>query len=370
MSLDFSHTSVVRGIGSGAGALKVGSVADQIGNLLGIDPTVMTPIKNVGSQRQPGGAIKKRFGSTGVDGMFNYPNLAVAGTGNGQAYRASKPGYLPGNDGGGQSGFGVGDPHDSTYKPATDLSVAQDIAMREADIMPHFVQPEHFMYTDKTKLDMIERLTDMTEDYQRERIKKLYSQGFSEEEVQKHIAKEREKQIEQAEKMPYNSSELLEATLARAMPAELREDYPNQSVAPGLIARRQDMTAVERAMGGVGNVVAMKKKMQAIRHEQKLAGEVDMVESEKPEEPESILEMMKRLGREAGAEMKSGQGRHVEAHRKDQMSKSEIVEKQKEAIMKVIPLKSGGEVKLLGKRVPKKQMAPAGILEGIFDEGK
>ena len=339
MSLDFSHTSVVRGIGSGAGALKVGSVADQLGNLLGIDPTVMTPIKNVGSQRQPGGAIKKRFGSTGVDGMFNYPQLAVPGTGNGQAYRASRPGYLPGNDGGGQAGFGVGNPHDSTYMPATDLSVAQGIAMREADIMPHFVQPEHFMYTDKTKLDMIERLTDMTEDYQRERIKKLYSQGFTEEEVRRYVEKEREKQIEQAEKMPYNRSELLEATLARAMPTELREDYGNQSVAPGLIPRRQDMAAAERAANGVGNVVAMKKKMESVRHEQKLRGELDKVEPEVPGDPEPILDMLKRLSKEAGAEMKKGHAKHVEAHRKDQMGKAEVVQKQKEAIKKVIPLK-------------------------------
>ena len=223
----FSQTSLVGGVGSGAGALRVGAGADQTGNLLDmLNTTVSGPRVLVGKSDHPGGVKKKRFGSTGVNHMYDYPNLAVAGLGeNGQAYRQSKAGYLPGNGGGGNAGYGIGNEHSAKFTEAADLTDAQCVAMRSADVMPHFVQPEHMMYVDRTKEDISERLQEQADDYNRMRIKDLMAKGFTEEEIGEKIKGERKKAIEQAEKQPMNPTALVEAKLASMLPTKYNEDF-------------------------------------------------------------------------------------------------------------------------------------------------
>lgn len=331
----FSQVEAFKGVKSGAGALAVGKAVNQTGNLLNIpsaDLQVMTPVHLLGKTDHPGGAKKKRFGATGYNHMFDYPDLAIKNpTGNGQAYRATKGGYLPGNGGGGQAGYGCHDPHDYTFKEDLDLTMAKEVAMRQGTVMPHFVQPEHFMYHDKTKETIQERMTEMTEDYEREKIKHLYAQGFSEDEVMRYVEKKREKAIEQAEKTPYKASALMEATLARAMPTQLKEDYGNQSVAPGAIARRQDATAFERAIN-VGNPVAMKKKMEAQRQEQRIRGQIEHVEPIQVKEREPVMDMMRRLAKEAHGEVKpviyKDEDKQKVAHVEEQRAKESVIEKQ------------------------------------------
>ena len=345
----FSQFSLVDGVGSGAGALRVGAGADQTGNLLDMLNTNITgPRVLVGKSDHPGGVKKKRFGSVGVNHMYDYPNLAVAGLGeNGQAYRQSAPGYLPGNGGGGMAGYGIGNEHSADFKEAADLTAAKDVMMREADVMPHFVQPEHMMYVDRTKEDIAERLQEQADDYNRMRIQDLMSKGFTEEEIGEKIKAERRKAIEQAEKQPMNPTALVEAKLASMLPTKYNEDFAGTSVAPGGIARRQDATAMERALN-VGNPVAMKKKMEAIRHEKRIAGEVpDAVEhaSVKPARQQAdIMSSLMAVSRKAEAVRKEHSVDHEAAHIEAQRVKKEVMDQQKAAMVKAI---SGG-----GERYP------------------
>jgi len=342
----FSQTSLVDGVGSGAGALRSGAAADQTGNLLDmLNTNISGPRVLVGKSDHPGGVKKKRFGSTGVNHMYDYPQLAVAGLGeNGQAYRASHAGYLPGNGGGGAAGYGIGNEHSAHFNEATDLTIAKDIAHREADVMPHFVQPEHMMYVDRTKEDIQQRLQEQADDYNRMRIQDLMSKGFTEEEIGEKIKAERRKAIEQAEKQPMNPTALVEAKIASMLPTKYNEDFAGTSVAPGGIARRQDATALERALN-VGNPVAMKKKMEAIRHEKRIAGEVpDAVEhvAVKPERQQAdIMKTLMAVSKKAEAERKEHSVDNEMAHIEAQRVKKEVMDQQKAAMVKAIA--RGGE---------------------------
>ena len=337
----FSQTSLVDGVGSGAGALRVGAGADQTGNLLDmLNTNISGPRVLVGKSDHPGGVKKKRFGAVGANHMYDYPNLAVAGLGeNGQAYRQSAAGYLPGNGGGGLAGYGIGNEHSAEFKEAADLSAAKDVMMRSADVMPHFVQPEHMMYVDRTKEDISERLQEQADDYNRMRIQDLMSKGFTEEEIGEKIKAERRKAIEQAEKQPMNPTALVEAKLASMLPTKYNEDFAGTSVAPGGIARRQDATAMERALN-VGNPVAMKKKMEAIRHEKRIAGEVpDAVEhaSVKPARQQAdIMSSLMAVSRKAEAVRKEHSVDHEAAHIDAQRAKKEIMDLQKAAMKKAM----------------------------------
>ena len=297
----FTQTSKIGGAEQGAGALRYGKAADQTGNLLEMmNTSVMTPEKKV-LHPAVGGVKKKRFGATGVNHMFDYPELAVKNpSGNGQSYKAQKGHYLPGNNGGGQAGYGVNDPHAYGFKEEADLTFAKEVAFREAQVMPHFVKPEHTMYHDKTHEELKERLVDMAEDYRRDYIRNLKAKGFTDEEIERKLEKDREKAIESAEKMPMDKYKLMEAQLAQMLPVQEREDYPNQSVPPGAIARRQDATAYERALN-VGNPVANARKMAAKRQEARIRGELPMVEPYKmAREQETIHTMISRISHEMG----------------------------------------------------------------------
>ena len=335
----FSQSSHVGGVGSGAGALRFGAPTNQTGNLLNTDTHIEGPRILVGKSNHPGGVQKKRFGVTGSASVFDYPDLAVKGLGaNGQAYLQSKAGYLPGNGQDGLAGYGCRDPHDFTFKEAADLTMAKEIAHREADQIGHFVQPEHFMYKDRSAESMKERFTDMAMDYQRMRMKDLLAKGFTEEEIKKMLDKEREKAILNAERMPYNKEALMQAQIAQMLPDEQREDFPNTSVAPGGIARRQDATAIERALNK-GNPVAMKKKMEAVRHEQRIQGQVKYVEPStviKKEEHHDVANLMMRLAKKEHGDVEKHDTRVEEAHNRQQRHKMKQMDAQHAAMLKAI----------------------------------
>ena len=335
----FSSSSVVGGVGSGAGAYGYGAAVDQTGNLLNIDTRIEGPRILVCSTNNPGGVRKKRFGVTGSASIFDYPDLAVRGLGpNGQAYKQSQGGYLPGNNGGGQAGYGAQDPHDFTFKEAADLTMAKEIAQRDANQFGHFVQPEHMVYKDRTAESMKERFTDMAMDYQRQRIKDLLAKGFTEEEINTMLSKERERAILQAEKQPYSKEALMQAQIAQMLPTEQREDFPNTSVAPGGIARRQDATSIERALN-TGNTVAMRKKMEAVRREQRLQGQLKYVEPavvQKVLPHQDVANLMMRLAQKEHGEVEKHDSRVEEAHQRQQHSKNRQLDLQNAGMLAAI----------------------------------
>ena len=343
----FSQHSHVGGVGSGAGALRTGMAANQTGNLLDlINTAILTPQLDVGMKLHagPGGVRKKRFGAQGANHQYDYPQHPVKGGGNGQAYQMSKAGYLPGNGGGGQAGYGCHDPHTYGFNEAADLTEAKAVAMREADVQPHFVNPEHMQYVDRTKQTIVERFQEQAEDYQRMRIKDWMAKGFTEDEIARKVDAERMKAMDKAEKHPMDSTALMQAQLAKMLPSKLTEDFPT-SVAPGGIARRQDATAVERA-NNVGNPVAFKKKAEALRHEQRLRGEINYVEPPQVKEPVSFKEMMANVVKESQTEKAAKHEHEVEVEGKHiavQMTKEDAMEHQKASLMKAMAEKMGTE---------------------------
>jgi hypothetical protein len=268
-----------------------------MGNLLNmINVSVMTPEHlvnrtNVGIDKR-----RKRFGPTTKTGghAFDYPVHNVAGGGNGQAYPQSKPGYLPGNNGGGNAGYGCGGEHSAVYKPSGDLQDAQMEAFKQADYHSHFVNPEHFHYVDRTAETLTEMFENEAQDLQRERIKDLMSRGHSEEEISKMLERERERKIEAAKNQPFNQKNLMEAALAKAVPTVLKEDFMNQSVAPGDVPLKKNLSAYQAATGQ-GNPMARRKAMQAMRHKQMMGGEVKTVEQPQRRVPLSETEILKEL---------------------------------------------------------------------------
>ena len=307
--------SLVGGVHSGAGALGLRGSSNQTGNLLGLDPSktghgVRHEIGNEGVGKHR----KKRFGSTGTGHMFDYPEIAVKGTGNGQAYRMSKAGYLPGN-GGGEGGFGWRHA-DAHFTPAANVTDAQEVAemmIRKAEHLDHHVKESHYRYVDRTKEDMQEKLSMMAEDHQRDRIKHLMSQGFTEEEVSHKLAKERERNIEKAERQPHVVSHLLEAKMAKEMPIQLNEDFAGTSVAPGAIPLRKDLSAFERATGQ-GNPVARMKQFEQLRHRERLREKMpDRVEPMIAKQPMKYAEVVQMLLKDVGGHQKKMDG-HLQKH--------------------------------------------------------
>ena len=242
--------SLVGGIQSGAGAYATGSPVDQTGNLLGIPTVVLTPNVKVGEGRTNFRGKKARFGVVSATGgnAFNYPDLAIKEAGgNGQAYKASKPGYLPGNNGGGNAGYGCSRDIDLQTKVSDDLLAAQGVAMRE-----HFEE--------------------QAKEHELDKMKHLLAMGFSEREIAEKEMKDREKAIETASKMMPHSNKLEDA-LMKAKPAS-GDSFFSNSVAPGLIPQRQNADSYQRATG-LGTRVTKGKAAEAMRRREAMALKID-----------------------------------------------------------------------------------------------
>lgn len=273
MSKPGKQFSLVGGIGSGAGALSGIAATDQTGNLLNIDPTVHTPNVMVGHARVNNKGRKKQFGgTTAMSGnMFNYPDLAVKNPqGNGQSYRASNIGYLPGNNNAGAAGFGVSREFDRSTMVSGDLTDAY----KKAELTERLAQPEHFRTVNRDYETVREHFEEQKKEHELEKITHLMAMGFSEAEIQRKVEKDREKAIEQASNMD-RSSQTLEKAIMRAMPIT---DI-GISVAPGLVPQRMNADSYQRATG-LGTPVTKGKAFEAMRRRERMGMKID---AEKPE---------------------------------------------------------------------------------------
>ena len=130
MSKPGKQFSLVGGVQSGAGALAMGtgSFVDQTGNLLGmLNTAIHTPVVEVGEPIVNFKGKKLRFGGVSATAghAFDYPELAIKkAEGNGQSYKASKGGYLPGNNNGGDAGYGRDREFDRSTMVSGDLQDA------------------------------------------------------------------------------------------------------------------------------------------------------------------------------------------------------------------------------------------------------
>lgn len=299
MSKPGKQFSLVDGIGSGAGALGigVGSYVDQTGNLLNTATTVLTPNVKIGHTVNNFGGKKVRFGAVSKDGgkEFNYPELAIKEAGgNGQAYKASKGAYLPGNNGGGNAGYGCDIQFDRATMVSADLTDAQMVAYRQSDISADMYGVEHTRTVNREAETLREHFEEQAKEHELEKITHLMSMGFSEEEIARKAMKEREKAIEQASQMiPKQSDKLASALMKSRGTAEM---FWNNSVAPGLMPNRINADSYQRAIGA-GTIVTKGKAMEAMRRKEKMALRV---EAEKPEvktpmKHAAIVEMMMGL---------------------------------------------------------------------------
>jgi len=297
MSKPGKQFSLVDGVQSGAGALHTGGApVDQTGNLLGILATVHTPNVKVGHGHTNFAGRRMRFGGVGPASghMFDYPDLAVKNPqGNGQSYKASVGGYLPGNNGAGQAGYGTTREFDRSTMVSGDLTDAYRVA--DYHEMPDI--PEHFRTLNRDYESIKEHMEEQRMEHEKEKITHLMAMGFSEEEIRRKADKDREKAIEQASKMNTNPSASLERALMRNMPTT---DI-GLSVAPGLMPNRKDADSYQRAVGA-GTLVTKGKAMEAMRRREKMAMKIDEQQPEKPKahEPKphgAIVDMMIALGK-------------------------------------------------------------------------
>lgn len=296
MSKPGKQFSLVSGVGSGAGAFHTdgGAPVDQTGNLLNTLATVHTPNVKVGHSVTNFAGKKMRFGGVGSasGAMFNYPDLAIKEAGgNGQAYRASKGGYLPGNNNAGQAGYGCSREFDRSTMVSGDLTDAY----RVADMVEFPDIPEHFRTVDRSSESLKEHFEEQKKEHEKEKIAKLMAMGFSEEEIRRKADKDREAAIESASKMDMEPHHSLAKALMKSAPVT---DI-GLSVAPGLMPNRKDMDSYQRAVGA-GTVVQRGKAMQAMARREKMAARIDAQAPEKPVAKEplknaAIVDMMMKL---------------------------------------------------------------------------
>lgn len=281
MSKPGKQFSLVGGVQSGAGALSVGTHTDQTGNLLGmLNTAIHTPIVDVGHSHANFKGKKVRFGVVGKEGghAFDYPELAVkVAGGNGQAYKASKSAYLPGNNGGGEGGYGTEREFDRSTLVSGDLAAAYEIAHRQADLDADMYGVEHTRSVNRADESLREHFEEQAAEHEKEKIKHLMSMGFSEEEIALKAAKDREKAIEQASKMQaIPSHSMADAMIKKRGSVEM---FWNNSVAPGDIPNRINADSYQRAVGA-GTMVTKGKAAEAMRRREKMALKID---AEKPE---------------------------------------------------------------------------------------
>ena len=130
----------------------------------------------------------------------------------------------------------------------------------------------------------------------------------------------------------------MQAQIAQMLPTQQREDFPNTSVAPGGIARRQDATSIERALN-TGNTVAMRKKMEAVRHEQRLQGQLKYVEPStvvKNATHQDVASLMMRLAQKEHGELEKHDSRVEEAHQAQQRNMTRQLDLQHAGMLAAI----------------------------------
>ena len=286
--------SLVGGVSSGAGAYAMATAVDQTGNLLNTPTTVMTANTKVGVGRTNFGGKKVRFGAVSKEGgkMFDYPELAVkVAGGNGQAYKASKSSYLPGNNGGGDAGYGCSRDVDLQTKVSEDLLAAQGIAQRSTSITADMYGVEHTRAVDRATEDMREHFEEQAKEHELDKMKHLMAMGFSEREIAEKAMKDREKAIDQASKMMPQSNKLQEA-LIKAKPSS-GDSFWNNSIAPGAIPNRINADSYQRATG-LGTRVTKGKAAEAMRRREAMALKVDVEipQVKMPMKHSQIVEMM------------------------------------------------------------------------------
>lgn len=277
MSKPGKQFSLVDGIQSGAGSLHQGAApVDQTGNLLGILATVHSPNVKVGHSVTNFAGRKMRFGGVGPASghAFDYPDLAIKEAGgNGQAYRASKGGYLHGNNNAGQAGYGTTREFDRSTMVSGDLTDAY----RVADMVEMPDIPEHYRTVDRSYETLREHFEEQKKEHEVEKMTKLMAMGFSEEEIRRKADKDREAAIEQAMKMDIEPHHTLGRALMKAAPTT---DI-GLSVAPGLMPNRKDADSYQRAVGA-GTLTTKGKAAEAMRRREQMAKKLD---GQKPDAP-------------------------------------------------------------------------------------
>lgn len=275
MSKPGKQFSLVGGIQSGAGALSVGTHTDQTGNLLGIHTAVHTPVVETGYSVANFKGKKVRFGVVSATGghAFDYPDLAVKrAEGNGQSYKATKSHYLPGNGGAGTAGYGEERQFDRATMISADLLMAQDVAFRQADIGGDMYAVEHTRTVNRADESLREHFEEQAMEHEKQKITHLMSMGFSEEEIARKAAKEREKAIEQAGNMQrLPSASVSDLLIKKRGDVEM---FWNNSVAPGDIPNRINADSYQRAIGA-GTMVTKGKAAEAMRRREKMALKID-----------------------------------------------------------------------------------------------
>jgi len=300
MSLPGKQFSLVGGVGSGAGSLAsgVGSYTDQTGNLLGLlNTAIHTPNVEVGHSVTNFKGKKVRFGGVGKESghAFDYPELGVkVAGGNGQAYKASKSAYLPGNNGGGDAGYGCERQFDRSTMVSADLEAAYAVAHRQSDITGDMYGVEHTRTVNRADESLREHFEEQAKEHEKEKIAHLMAMGFSEEEIAVKAAKDREKAIDQAAKMDrIPSTSLADMLIKKRGDVEM---FWNNSIAPGLIPQSQNADAYQRAVGS-GTRVTKGKAAQAMRRREAMALKIDAQtpEIKTPMKHAAIVQMMMGL---------------------------------------------------------------------------
>lgn len=316
MSRPGKQFSLVGGVQSGAGALAVGTHTDQTGNLLGmLNTAIHTPVVETEHTVANFKGKKVRFGVVSKTGghAFDYPELAVkVAGGNGQAYKASKSHYLSGNGGGGQAGYGTEREFDRSTMVSGDLADAYAVAHRQADIDADMYAPEHTRTVNRDHETIREHMEEQAKEHEKEKISHLMAMGFSEEEIARKAAKDREAAIDRAAKMDrIPSVSVADLLIKKRGDVEM---FWNNSVAPGDIPNRINADSYQRAIGA-GTRVTKGKAAEAMRRKEAMALKVD---AEKPEikvpmKHAAIVQMM--MGVAAKEEHKRAEDSMIQEHK-------------------------------------------------------
>jgi len=254
----------------------------------------------------------KKHGIAGVgfNKEYEYPKHGVSGQ---NATRLSKSGTVGNSNG----GYGVGR-KDYAFKPEANLTEAQEIAMSSADVMPHFIEPEHYRYVDRTKESMLERIKEQAEDYNRKRIEDMLAKGFTEEEIKAKLDRERLKAIDNAEKAPSDVSALITASIEKSLPDRYNEDFAGTSISPGAVALKQNPSSYQLSTDSLTGVQRA-KKFEAERHEARIRKEINPIER-------PIVEVEHRSSHEQHKDL-------VSAISKDYNAKKQIPVKHEERVI-------------------------------------